>query len=255
MVTVWHEGKDGIYRLFSNPPSGTHIAHESTCRVPHEIVEIIHLTHEPLALKACSLTCRSWNTVAVPHLHHTLTLGNGPYLTRGRLKPLSKLHGLGLIPLVREIRMEQPFGVDPWFVPGAFGRRDLRYFAAFADVQTLALQCFQIYHFIPKIERYFEHFSPTVRSIVLSNLHCTPRQLFYLFSLFPNGQHRDPIRSRIHTHLQRRARSVLCTETARAVGASLHPLGRNLDGPHRLRRWFTVSSRKPACERTVHPPF
>ena len=147
---------------------------------------LAHLTHELRALKTCSLTCRSWYAVAVIHLHHTLTLGNGPYLTRGRLKPLSKLHGLGLIPLVKEIRVKQPPGADAWFVPREFNRRDLRYFTAFANVQTLAVQSFQIYHFIPGIERYFGHFSPMVRSIVLSSLQCTPRQLLYFLSLFPN---------------------------------------------------------------------
>jgi len=189
VATVWRRGKARIRRLFRIPPPGTCTVHESACRVPHEIVEIIlaHPTHDADTLKACSLTCRSWYIVALPHLHHTLTLvENGSYFTRGRLKPLSKLHGLGLIPLVKEVRVIQQPGSPAWFVPRAFNRRDLQYFSAFANVQTLVLQCLQIYHFIPGIKRYFGHFSPTLRSIVLSNLQCTPRQLSYFLSLFPN---------------------------------------------------------------------
>ena len=189
VATVWHQGKARINRHLQSGPPGTHIPHESTCRVPHEIVEVIlaHFTDDIPTLKACSFTCRSWYTTAHPYLHHTLTLGgNGPYITRGRLKPLYKLHELGLIPLVKEIRVRQGVGREAWFAPRAFNRHDLQYFSAFANVQTLVLQCLQIYRFIPGIERYFEQFSPTLQSIVLSNLHCTRRQLLYFLSLFPN---------------------------------------------------------------------
>ena len=187
MVTVWHQGKARIYRLFSDPPPEARIAHESTCRIPHEITEMVlaHLVHDLNALKAFSLTCRSWYTVAAPHLHHTLTIGtNDPNVTRGHLKPLSKVYRLGLVPLVKELRVRQPMNV--WFVPQAFNRRNLRYFSAFANVQTLVLQWFQICHFFPGVEHYFEQFSPTLRFIVLSNLYCTPRQLSHFLSLFPN---------------------------------------------------------------------
>jgi len=87
---------------------------------------------------------------------------------------------------VKEIRVKQTLGINGWFGPQAFSRRDLRYFSAFANVQALVLQRFQIYRFLPGIERYFEHFSPTLRSITLLNLRCTPRQLSYFLSLFSN---------------------------------------------------------------------
>jgi hypothetical protein len=51
---------------------------ESACCLPHAIVEIIiaHTVDDLGALQVCSLTCHSWYIAAVPHLHHTLTLGD-----------------------------------------------------------------------------------------------------------------------------------------------------------------------------------
>ena len=189
MVTAWRQGKAKVNHLLGNSPPESHTAHEPTRYFPHEIVEMIiaHLTHDLGTLKTCSLTCRSWYTATVPHLHHTLTLGEGrPAFSHNKLRPLSRLHDLGLIPLVKEIRVDQAFDTVYWFLPRTFGRRDLRHFSAFANVHTLKLQNMQIYHFIPGIERYFGQFSPTLRSMTLYDPCCTPRQLSHFFSLFPN---------------------------------------------------------------------
>jgi len=148
---------------------------------------IAYLIHDLGTLKTCSLTCHSWYIAAVPHLHHTLTLGEGrPRFSHNKLRPLSRLQDLGLIPLIEEIRVDQVFDTTYWFLPRAFSRRDLRIFSTFANVHTLKLQNMQIYHFISDIERYFGHFSPTLRSITLYDPCCTPRQLSHFFSLFPN---------------------------------------------------------------------
>jgi hypothetical protein len=159
---------------------------ESACRLPYEIVEVViaHTAYDLGVLRACSLTCQSWYIVAVPHLHHTLTLGDNILgIAPGKLKPLSKLHQLGLMPLVKEIRVEQ---TRTWFVPQALSRRGLRYFSAFATVQTLVLEHLDIFRFIPGVERYFGHFSPTLRSIALLRPFCTPRQPSHFLSLFSN---------------------------------------------------------------------
>jgi len=161
----------------------------STFRLPYEILEMIiaHLTCDLGALKACSLTCRSWYIVAAPHLHHTIILGGyEPSAVYRKLKPLSKLHKLDLMPLVREIRVRQWVGMDGWFLPQAFSRRDLGYFSAFSNVQTLVFQRLQLDRFIPDIERYFGSFSPSLRSIELFKPCCTPRQLSHFLSFFPN---------------------------------------------------------------------
>ena len=189
MMTVRRRGEAKVDPPLSNAPLEIHTAHELARPLPYEIVENItaHLIHDLDALKACSLTSRSWYIAAVPHLHHTLTLGtyrrNG---VRGGLESLSKLHELDLMPLVEEIRVYQFYSSRPWFGPQAFGRHDLFYFSAFANIQTLKVQNLEIYRFLPGVERYFEHFSPTLRSIALSAPRCTPRQLSHFLSLFSN---------------------------------------------------------------------
>ena len=191
MVTIWRRGKTKVNRFLSNVFPWTCTTYGQTLPLPYELAEMIiaHPTHDLDTLKACSLTCRSWYIVAVPHLHHTITLkaGGPDFLTRGKLKPLSKLYRLGLMPLVKVIRVDQSVvSRNNWFVPQAFSRCDLRYFSAFANVRTLVLQRFKIGRFIPGIERYFKHFSPTLQSIALFHPRCTPRQLSYFLSIFSN---------------------------------------------------------------------
>ena len=192
VVTALHQGRAIVNRLLDHPPPETCPgAYESACRVPYEIVEMViaHLARDIRTLKVCSLTCHSWHIAALPHLRHTLTLkGNTHGTTRNELGPLSKLHKLGQIPLVKEIQVKQLCGAGSrgWFAPRAFSHRDLRYFSAFTNVHTLRFKELEIYRFIPDIERYFGHFSPTLRSITLFNPHCTPQQLSYFLSPFSN---------------------------------------------------------------------
>lgn len=145
---------------------------------------IPYLARDLRSLKACSLTCRSLSIAAAPHLHHTLTLTeNRPEFNRSRLEPLSRLHKLDIMSLVREIRVKQGGGTNSWFVPGAFSSLNLRYFYAFARVHTLKIQNMRVYRFLPAVKRYFP---PTIRSIALYDPCCTPRQLSYFLSRFPN---------------------------------------------------------------------
>jgi len=186
MVKIWYRSKAKVNRLLHNiPPAGCSTGN-NTRHLPYEITEMIiaHLIHDIRTLKVCSLTCRSWYIITVPHIHHTLILGRG-YPHSG-LKPLFKLHGLGLIPLVQEIRVERLRGVGNWFLPQGFGRHGLRYFSAFANVHTLGLQRLEICRFFPRIGRYFGQFSPTLRSIVLLEPRCTPQQLSQFLSIFSN---------------------------------------------------------------------
>ena len=181
MRIAWRRGRAGINHLLGNPPLETQIARVLAYHLPYELMEIIiaHIARDLATLKAFSLTCRAWYIAAIPHLHHTLTLTNC-----GKLKPLFKLHQLGLIPLIKEIWVEQHG--NTWLVPQAFGRRDLRFFSALANVQTLVFERLEISRFIPGVERYFGHFSPTLRSITFMQPLCTPQQLSYFLSLFPN---------------------------------------------------------------------
>ena len=201
VATVWHRSKTQPSRLLGNLPPETRTAHESTHHLPHEIVEMIiaHLTHDLGGLEACSLTCRSWYIAAVPHLHHTLTLlGGGPDVDRSRLKPLSRLYELGLLPLVKEIRVERSAGTCCWFLPLTFSHVDLHNFSALANVHTLKIQDMEIHHFIENMELHFGHFSQTLRSITLHNPCCTPRQLSHFLSLFSNMDDVRIRNTRIH---------------------------------------------------------
>ena len=110
---------------------------------------------------------------------------DGRETNRLRLQPVSNLHGLGLIHLVRSIRVEQGFRA-PWFRPRAFTHLDLRHFSTLANVHTLKLQYLDIDLFVPTLEHHFGHFSQTLRSITLYDPWCTPRQLSHFLSLFSN---------------------------------------------------------------------
>jgi len=184
------QGQDETNHLPGSAPPESRIAYRSTHRLPCEIVEMIvaYLTHDLDVLKACSLACRSWYIAAVPHIHHTLTLGDdGHDESRQGLKPLSVLHGFGLASLIKKIQVKQGSVLnEPWFVPWAFGPDDLRHFSAFANVRTLVFHILEISEFIPGAEQYFGHLSSTIRSIVLVLPRCTPRQLSHFLSLFSN---------------------------------------------------------------------
>lgn len=189
MVTVWHQIKAAIDRLFSGtprpsapstPPSVPHLP-----SVPVEMI-IAHLMYDTNTLKACSLTCRSWYSAAAPLLHHTITLYGA--LSRGNhgyVEPLDTLHDLGLLPLVKEIQVRQYDDPSPWFT-----HRELAH-PAFANIHTLGIMDAQIHHLIeggdtPCVGHNLAHLSPTLRSITLSFPCCTPRQLSRFLSYFSN---------------------------------------------------------------------
>ena len=158
--------------------------------LPYDIAEMVIacLTHDLGALKACSLTCRSWSTAAIPHLHYKLTLKkDGFHVDRNHLGPLSGLHRLGLLHLVKTLLVKQGLTAGHWFIPSVFNKLDLRHFSTLTNVHTLKLERLQIYYFmLAGVGHYFGHFSQTLRSITLYTPFCTPRELSCFLSLFPN---------------------------------------------------------------------
>lgn len=189
VTIVWQRGKTKINHLLGNASPKTRTVHKPAPTLPYEILEMIiaHLIHDLDALKACSLTCRSWYIAVVPHVHHTLILGErGSTKPHGKLKVLSKLQERDLVPLVKEIQICARYRRRPWFVPRTLSDSNLRHFSALTNIQTLKLREVEIYRFIPGIEGYFGHFSPTLRSITLWDPRCTPRQLSHFLSLFSN---------------------------------------------------------------------
>ena len=162
MTVLWRRIKIRIGRLFGSARPKMRSTHESTCRLPYEIVEMI--------------------IAAAPHLYHTLNFHFGDEIlgqTCDNLKPRSMLYDSGLTPLVREVRVLQS--------PGIYFPNNLLYFSAFTNVDTLRIQGLDIDHFMPDIEHHFGQLSPTLRSISLYNLSCSaPLELSHFLSLFPN---------------------------------------------------------------------
>ena len=188
-MIVWYRTKAKIGHLLTNSSSSRRTARESACRLPYEMVEMViaYVTDDLNTLKACSLTCRSWYTIVLSHVHHTLLLSDSrPRTSRGELLPLYKLYGLGLTPFIKEIRVGQRDRY--WLVPGAFSPSSLRYFSALANVQAVRIQGLDTHLFEPSIFQYSKRFPPGLRSLTLYHPTCGPRQLLRLLPLFPNLQ-------------------------------------------------------------------
>jgi len=148
------------------------------------------------SLLACSLTCYSWYLATIPHLHHTLIVPAWSQCQDDKFKwpgPLQYFHKFGLLPLVKTFKVcgkhflthnvLPPLIVDG-FSPQLLNRHVLRQFSALTNVQELGIEYLDIPKFMPKIQRYFGHFSPTVRSLALSEPKGSRRQILYFVGLF-----------------------------------------------------------------------
>jgi len=156
-------------------------AHKRTVTFPQEILEIIIAD-----LGDDIWSCYSWYLVAVPRLHHTLTVDRYS-MDPGRreLRPLAKLHKMDLLPFVKKLLIRvSPY--DPWLSPRKFDRKTLRYFSALTNIQQLRIENLDLLKFMPGVERYFGHFAPTLRCISLTISSGSQRQLLYFLALFPN---------------------------------------------------------------------
>ena len=158
-------------------------------RLPLEVIEMIiaYLVDDKHSLLACTMTGRSWYIAAVPHLHPTLTVNMG---SRDRKhewpNPIIHMYMLGLFPFVKEFRVRGRH--DDTLSPKLLTRSILRKFSALTNVQYLEIQCLDIPKLMPKIQRYFRNFSPTVRSLILKSPQGSPRQIVYFIGLFEHLQ-------------------------------------------------------------------
>ena len=170
----------------------SHETRQSSARIlPLEIVEIIiaQLIYDIQSLRACSLTCYSWYIAAVPHLHYTF-IAPIRYNRRedpkfGWSGPLPNMHKLGLLPLVKKFQICRTAINDfQVFSPKRFNRRILYHFTALTNVQDLRIDYLDIASFMPKIQPYFGHFLPSVRSLALRAPKGSRRQIIYFIGLF-----------------------------------------------------------------------
>ena len=157
-------------------------------QLPAEILEMIiaHLTYDTESLKACAATCLAWYNVAAPHLHHTLTLWQWHSEMGNRdLNPLVVLYERGLLPHVKKLRFRTGFSRTALVVPDYFDFWGLHHFSALVNLQDLTISDVILSQFASGAEKYFGHFSPTLRSIALIHPMGSTRQLAHFLGLFP----------------------------------------------------------------------
>ena len=162
-------------------------------KLPQDIVEqiISYFIYDIRNLLACSLTCRSWYTAAVSHLHYSLTTDEDPPSWVDKKcrwpGPLEKSYKLGLLPLVKRFRIRlQSFRAR--FIPELLSGRNMDYFAALANLQELGIDDLDLRSFMPILQQCFGHFSPTLRFLALKEPVGCCRQILYFIGLFPNLQ-------------------------------------------------------------------
>jgi hypothetical protein len=187
---------DAPNKISPTPPSPATI-------LPLEIVEMViaHLICDERSLLAFSLTCCSWYTASIPYLYHTLVIP--PWIWSNKSKPgwpkqLRSMHKRGLLPLVKKFQIRQFPALYPGhraLSPTRFNCRTLRSFWALTNVQELGIEYMDIPRFMPRIQRYFKHLFPTVRSLSLRAPRGTCREIIYFIGLF---QHLEDLKLLYH---------------------------------------------------------
>jgi hypothetical protein len=224
---LWYRNKAKI-----KPPRGETSADAPTVHpspisnLPQELVEriISYFIHDKHTLIACSTTCYSWYIAAVPHLHHTLTTDNHPLRDKWTEecvwpKPLRNSYKLGLLPLVKRLRIRLEDRRFSKFTPKQLGWRTLSYFSALTNLQELGIDNLQVSKFTPNLKRYFRHISPTLRFLALKEPEGSCRQILYFIGFFPNLQD-----LKLHYPIPRDERE--SATDARLVPLSVPPLPR-----------------------------
>ena len=188
---AWYRTLARIRRGVVFPESSTTDPSPAT-KLPLEVVEIIitHLIYDTHSLRACTQTCYSWYIVAVPHLHHTLITGIDCWGQNYRWpNPIKLIHTLGLLPLVEEFCVRQQVSSDHVGLSlKLFNRRTLHQFSALTNIRRLEIEYLDIPSFIPGIQQYFGHFSPTVEFLLLKQPRGSRRQIIYFIGLFQHLQ-------------------------------------------------------------------
>jgi hypothetical protein len=171
-------------------------AHTSPiAKLPQELVGLIisYFIRDTRTLLECSTTCYSWYIAAVPHLHHTLTTDDDHFRHKsGRQcywpRPLRKSYNLGLLPLVKRLRIRLKDRRFHEFTPKQLGWRSMAYFSALTNLQELGIDHLQVSSFMPSIRQCFGHLSPTLRFLALKEPKGSCRQILYFIGFFPNLQ-------------------------------------------------------------------
>ena len=95
---------------------------------------------------------------------------------------------LGLLPLVKKLRIRGGGYIRHGLTPKLLTCRTLRQFRTLTDVRELEIDRLDIPRFMPRIKRYFKHFMPTVQSLFLREPRGSNRQIIYFIGLFQHLQ-------------------------------------------------------------------
>ena len=186
---VRYRGRAMIQRILSRgtPPGTPSTSSSLIAKLPQEILEIVidHLACDKPSLCACCMTCYSWYIAAVPLLHQTLFVSAYPFGARKSRWPnaIVDMRRLGLLHLVKNLRI---YGDDIFNVisPKLFPRSVMSSFATLKHVRELKIWHLDIPSFMPRIQKYFGHFLPTVRLLALTSPKGTRRQILFFIGLF-----------------------------------------------------------------------
>ena len=205
-MRVWHRSQTRIRKMRSVNayPETLGTPSSSAIELPPDVVEIIiaYLIYDMRSLLACSMACRSWYMAAVPHLHHTIDTQTYPYDWYPKWgkkwpKPLVRMHKLGLLPFVKKLHIhESPYSDVNGLFPGIFYCSLLHQYSKMTNLQELAIDHLSIGKFIPKLQRSFGHFSPTLRSLALREPEGSCRQIMYFVGFF---QHLEDLKLILRT--------------------------------------------------------
>jgi hypothetical protein len=99
------------------------------------------------------------------------------------------MHKLGLLPLVKNLQVREGAHLYNYtFSRKQFNCHTLRRCWAFTNVRELGIEFLNIPSLMPRIQRYFKHFLPTVRSLALRAPKGSNRQITYFIGLFRHLQ-------------------------------------------------------------------
>ena len=190
---VWYRTRARIRRTYSGgvSPAASTTHSSPVTSLPLEVVEAIiaYLAYDARSLLTCTLVCYSWYIAAVPHLYNTIPIGACSCFRSSKWpNPLPRMHTLGLLPLVNALVVNGPYDNDLAFSPKMLSRHTLRQFRALTNVQELWIDYLDIPKFMPRAQRYFGHFLPTLQSLGLGEPRGSNRQIIYFIGLFQHLQ-------------------------------------------------------------------
>ena len=139
------------------------------------------------------MTCYSWYIATAPHLHHSLTIDDNIHFSNMGYRSFQTSYRLGLLSLVKRLRIRRwPYWSKIGVTPGRLCRRTFHRLSALTNLRELGIDDLEVSRFMPRIQRCFGHFSPTLQFLALRDPRGSCQQILYFIGLFPNLQDLKP---------------------------------------------------------------